>query len=100
MGHRVLRTQVRCSFSPLNTTNSRFLYTGSDDAKVYIYDIMTGEKISVLTPSGGEDFMFGERDLVRDVSWHPHKPYLSCTSFFGKISVYKFFAGGNEAVVD
>ncbi|KAI8621148.1 WD40-repeat-containing domain protein [Chytriomyces sp. MP71] len=41
-GHSVLRTLIRCHYSPGN----RFLYTGSSDGKVYIYD-------PVRDPSGG-----------------------------------------------
>ncbi|TPX77541.1 hypothetical protein CcCBS67573_g01174 [Chytriomyces confervae] len=44
-GHSVLRTLIRCHFSPASTSN-RYLYTGSSDGSVYIYD-------PVAHPSGG-----------------------------------------------
>ncbi|KAF9994669.1 hypothetical protein BGZ79_000543, partial [Entomortierella chlamydospora] len=36
-GHKVLRTLIRCHFSPAHTTGQRYLYTGSADGKVAIY---------------------------------------------------------------
>ncbi|KAI9342650.1 WD40-repeat-containing domain protein [Obelidium mucronatum] len=45
-GHSVLRTLIRCHYSPASTGH-RYLYTGSADGSVYIYD-------PVLNPSGGE----------------------------------------------
>lgn len=50
-GHKVGRTQIRCAFSPLHTTNSRYLYTGSADGVVHIYDILTCETVAKLKPS-------------------------------------------------
>ncbi|KAJ3352121.1 hypothetical protein HDU83_008304 [Entophlyctis luteolus] len=44
-GHSVLRTLIRCHFSP-STTGHRYIYSGSADGNVYIYD-------PKLHPSGG-----------------------------------------------
>ncbi|KAJ3140916.1 hypothetical protein HK100_008280 [Physocladia obscura] len=44
-GHKVLRTLIRCHYSPENTGH-RYIYSGSSDGCVYIYD-------PVLHPSGG-----------------------------------------------
>ncbi|KAI5079705.1 hypothetical protein GOP47_0005184 [Adiantum capillus-veneris] len=41
-GHRVLRTLIRCYFSPMFTTGQKYIYTGSHDGCVYIYDVLTG----------------------------------------------------------
>lgn len=38
-GHSVLQTLIRCHFSPPGSTNSRYVYTGSQDGKVYIYNL-------------------------------------------------------------
>ncbi|PCH02162.1 hypothetical protein PENOC_044640 [Penicillium occitanis (nom. inval.)] len=38
-GHKVLRTLIRCHFSPPSSTNSRYVYSGSYDGKVYVYNI-------------------------------------------------------------
>ncbi|KAF9576494.1 hypothetical protein EC968_007972 [Mortierella alpina] len=36
-GHKVLRTLIRCHFSPVHSTGQRYLYTGSADGMVHIY---------------------------------------------------------------
>src|SRR5436190_19331234 len=38
-GHKVLKTLIRCHFSPPGSTNSRYVYTGSQDGKVYVYNL-------------------------------------------------------------
>lgn len=42
--HAVLITLVRCGFSPA-ITGSRFLYSGSADGRIYIYDVFSGDLI-------------------------------------------------------
>jgi len=42
MGHGVLSTLIRCQFSPIETTGQRYVYTGSSDGRIHIYDLMTG----------------------------------------------------------
>jgi WD repeat-containing protein 23 len=87
-GHKVLMTLIRCYFSPLTTTGQRFVYSGSADGKVFIYDTFTGKKVSVLeTTNVDEDFGMGE-DVCRDVSWHPYHPYIAATSFDQKITYF------------
>ncbi len=71
-GHSVLQTLIRCHFSPINTTGQSYLYTGSSDGKVYIYDILTGDVVQTLS---------GHNSIVRDVSWHPHLPLLLSSSW-------------------
>ncbi|KAK4995829.1 hypothetical protein LTR66_004428 [Elasticomyces elasticus] len=38
-GHRVLKTLIRCHFSPPNSSDQRYVYTGSQDGGVYIYNL-------------------------------------------------------------
>lgn len=71
-GHRVLQTLVRCYFSPKETTGQNFVYTGSQDGSICIYDVLTGEMVQKLR---------GHTAIVRDVSWHPHKPLLLSSSW-------------------
>ena len=35
-GHQVLRTLIRCNFSPAETTGSQYLYSGSSDGKIHV----------------------------------------------------------------
>jgi DDB1- and CUL4-associated factor 11 len=87
-GHRVLRTLIRCHFSPPGSTNSRYVYSGSEDGKVYIWnmdatlagkvDVYAGTKNS-RPPYGGHDAMGANMmwsTCVRDASWHPSAPMI------------------------
>ncbi len=62
-GHSVLMTLIRCYFSPAETTGQQYIYTGSADGCVYVYDSLTGVRVAKL---GGHS-----NAPVRDVSWHP-----------------------------
>jgi WD40 repeat protein len=70
-GHRVLQTLVRAYFSPVESTGQRYIYTGSTDGTVYIYDVVTGETVRKLS---------GHAATVRDVSWHPTLPVIATSS--------------------
>ena len=51
-GHSVYQTLIRCQFSPLETTGQRYIYTGSSDGRVFIYDLVTGDTAMILKKSG------------------------------------------------
>ena len=53
-GHTVLQTLIRAYFSPAHSTGQRFVYTGSADGTVRIY---------------------GERPLVKVLTWLVPKMY-------------------------
>ena len=98
-GHSVLKTLIRCHFSPPGSSDSRYVYTGSEDGCVYIYnlDATIAGKINVkhatwnTRPQGQEDpdFFDYETDhgtwktCVRDASWHPNAPVIAATSWNG-----------------
>eukprot|EP00993_Chasmostoma_nieuportense_P006937 NODE_760_length_1890_cov_25.587067_g707_i0.p1 GENE.NODE_760_length_1890_cov_25.587067_g707_i0~~NODE_760_length_1890_cov_25.587067_g707_i0.p1 ORF type:complete len:580 (-),score=147.56 NODE_760_length_1890_cov_25.587067_g707_i0:116-1855(-) len=73
-GHRVLQTLIRGHFSPLATTGQKYLYCGSHDGCVYVYNLLTGDLVTRLTH---------HNMVVRDVAWHPTLPYLITTSWDG-----------------
>lgn len=99
-GHRVLKTLIRCHFSPPDSTNSRYVYTGSEDGSVYIYnlDASLAGKIDVNTatyhsrpkdPDLVDQYELHSRrnndswkTCVRDASWHPNAPIIA-----GKVPV-------------
>eukprot|EP01099_Mayorella_cantabrigiensis_P008694 TRINITY_DN821_c0_g4_i1.p1 TRINITY_DN821_c0_g4~~TRINITY_DN821_c0_g4_i1.p1 ORF type:complete len:484 (-),score=75.44 TRINITY_DN821_c0_g4_i1:17-1468(-) len=62
-GHQVFQTLIRSYFSPLYSTGQRYIYTGSADGCIYIYDVLTGEIV--------ERLQIHNNSVVRDVSWHP-----------------------------
>lgn len=96
-GHSVLKTLIRCHFSPPVSTNSRYVYSGSEDGRVHIYnlDATLAGKIDVQdatndtrprNPSlynGSYDYDEGDQDgpvwktCVRDASWHPNAPVIA-----------------------
>ncbi|KAL8708258.1 MAG: hypothetical protein Q9220_006835 [cf. Caloplaca sp. 1 TL-2023] len=101
-GHRVLKTLIRCHFSPPGSTDSRYVYSGSEDGSVYIYnmDATLAGKIDVnkatfhSRPQDPDLYthqyeMRGSRNpdqwktCVRDASWHPTAPVVAATSWNG-----------------
>lgn len=100
-GHSVLKTLIRCHFSPPGSTNNRYVYSGSEDGKVYIYnlDATLAGKIDVSKatrhsrprhPDLFYDTGYGDsrgrstwKTCVRDASWHPNVPIIAATSWNG-----------------
>ena len=85
-GHKVQRTLIRCHFSPPGSTNSRYVYSGSYDGFVYVWnlDATIAAKIDVKSVTEGLRIPGYEPQarrrewmtLVRDVGWHPNAPLL------------------------
>ncbi|XP_042491429.1 LEC14B protein [Macadamia integrifolia] len=86
-GHSVLRTLIRCYFSPAYSTGQKYIYTGSNDHCVYIYDLVSGAQVAKLGY---------HESTVRDCSWHPSYPMLVSSSWDGVIAKWEF-PGGGEA---
>ena len=97
-GHSVLRTLIRCYFSPSSTTGQRYLYTGSEDGKIHVFGL-DGEIVRVIDvnaiklPQSPLDafrrnfnsyhmnWNLEERAVVRDIAWHPFHPFLACSTW-------------------
>ena len=76
-GHAVLQTLIRAKFSPAYTSRN-YVYSGSACGSVYIWDrYHGGSPIRIL--DGGHD------DVVRDVDWHPHEPFIVSLGFDGQV---------------
>ncbi|KAI1212552.1 WD40 repeat-like protein [Annulohypoxylon truncatum] len=99
-GHKVLRTLIRCHFSPPGSTNSRYVYSGSHDGKVYVYnmdatiaatiDVKNSTSQARTLPRAGGSFrqfynggLPGWSTVVRDASWHPNAPFIAASSLNG-----------------
>ncbi|KAL4805543.1 WD40-repeat-containing domain protein [Aspergillus unguis] len=99
-GHRVLRTLIRCHFSPPGSTDSRYVYSGSADGKVYVWnldatlagtvDVQKATEFSRPRHRRHQRRMYFGRDdgnkwktCVRDASWHPNAPVIAATSWNG-----------------
>ncbi|KAI9368802.1 WD40-repeat-containing domain protein [Aspergillus egyptiacus] len=94
-GHRVLRTLIRCHFSPPGSTDSRYVYSGSEDGKVYVYnlDATLAGTIDVRKATHfsrphkrrfhGRTSENDWKTCVRDASWHPTVPVMAATAWNG-----------------
>jgi len=78
-GHKIFQTLIRSYFSPCETTGQRYIYTGSYDGILYVYDILTGEIVQQLK---------GHKATIRDSSWHPYEPMLTTTSWDGVVRLW------------
>jgi WD repeat-containing protein 23 len=94
-GHKVLKTLIRCHFSPPTSSNSRYVYTGSSDGKVYIYNLDATLAGVVNVRKGTHNSRPRDpnplinyhglnmgpigawRTCVRDASWHPSAPIIA-----------------------
>lgn len=87
-GHNVHTTLIRCHFSPLYGTGQRYVYSGSYDGKVFIYDTVTGDNIMKLQlPNEGNYF---HESVCRDCAWHPYSQSIITTSFIGEIHKWEY----------
>ncbi|KAI5820418.1 WD40-repeat-containing domain protein, partial [Pyronema omphalodes] len=98
-GHKVYRTLIRCYFSPLQSTGSRYVYTGSADGVVRIFNIdstlastidvnSATEAVRKANEGHGDAHSWyhghNHKDCcIRDVSWHPSAPVVAATGFQG-----------------
>ncbi|CAG9462039.1 unnamed protein product [Pedinophyceae sp. YPF-701] len=78
-GHKNLATLIRAYFSPADSTGRRYIYTGSYDGAVRVYDAVTG---------GVHRTLRFHKQVVRDVAWHPTLPELVTTSFDGTVVLW------------
>ena len=90
-GHRVQQTLIRSYFSPRESTGQRYIYTGSYNGRVYVYDVLTGKPVQVIV---------GHRAVVRDVSWHPHQPVLASTSWDRTVGIWAHRQGAPQRTVE
>jgi WD repeat-containing protein 23 len=80
-GHGVLHTLIRAYFSPEFTTGQQYIYSGCSTGKVVIWDTLSGEIVKRLS---------GQRQCVRDVSWHPYENKIVSTSWDGSLYLWEF----------
>ncbi|KAK6130382.1 hypothetical protein DH2020_035887 [Rehmannia glutinosa] len=88
-GHTVLRTLIRCYFSPAYSTGQKYIYTGSTDSSVYVYDVVSGGQVAKL------DY---HEDPVRDCNWHPFYPMIVSSSWDGMIARWEFPGNGENTL--
>ncbi|KAL5604372.1 hypothetical protein BROUX41_002344 [Berkeleyomyces rouxiae] len=93
--HRVMRSLIRCYFSPAGQTSGRYLVTGSADGQVYVFnldgtvartiDVAQATQPAVSQLSDPEDLhsVLGWQTVVRDVAWHPTERAIVASAFNG-----------------
>ncbi|XP_073303734.1 LEC14B homolog [Primulina huaijiensis] len=89
-GHSVLCTLIRCYFSPAYSTGQKYIYTGSTDGSVYIYDVVSGDQVAKLDFHG---------EPVRDCNWHPCYPMIVSSSWDGIIAGWEFPGKGEDSML-
>ncbi|KAM0788998.1 hypothetical protein ACM66B_003067 [Microbotryomycetes sp. NB124-2] len=126
-GHAVLRTLIRCHFSPASVTNQQYVYSGSADGRIHIWSLdgQVVQKIDrkythPLLDSATGDYndpssyalrstrappARGYGRVVRDVSWHPTRPELMSTAWSegqieGSIARHEWRGALGESVED
>jgi WD40 repeat protein len=75
--YRSSLSRIRCSFSPCG----RFIASGSEDSRGYVYDLRQGTLLQKLT---------GATDVVTDCLFHPFQPVIFTSSFDGRLRYYSF----------
>ncbi|PSR85749.1 WD40-repeat-containing domain protein [Coniella lustricola] len=109
-GHKVQGTLIRCHFSPAGSTDSRYVYSGSHDGKVYVWNMDATLETTIdvgksthwhgRVPGGGRPWRRGSVDhwncCVREPYWHPNAPILAASSWggydmsFGSVSIHSW----------
>lgn len=105
-GHTVLRTLIRCHFSPEATTGQHYVYSGSYDGRIHIWNLdgtikqvldrshtmplftkrSTTNTIKMNDPSQpdrplGTYPTASSSPVVRDVSWAPYSPNIMSSAW-------------------
>ncbi|OJA12343.1 hypothetical protein AZE42_02787 [Rhizopogon vesiculosus] len=109
-GHAVLRTLIRCHFSPAETTGGQYIYSGSADGKIHIWSL-DGRIVQILDRSKTSAMSFNplaeelepfepniDRSTVcvRDVSWNGNEPMMMSAGWDGGRSSSKSIVARHE----
>eukprot|EP01084_Bolivina_argentea_P087438 157926_1 len=89
-GHSVSRTLCRSGFSPIHCTSAKYVYCGSADCSIYIYNILDASIHSTLR---------GHSDIVRDVCWHPYLPIIVSASWDGSVVTWGYQGSSKDGTV-
>lgn len=58
-GHAVLRTLIRCHFSPMETTGGQYIYSGSSDGRIHVWNCSLSCMRTPSTNPGKPDMVTG-----------------------------------------
>lgn len=123
VGHTVARTLIRSYFSPAETTNQQYIYSGSADGSICIWHLdgtlisrdytrirnLDSHDWSHVSGNGShipydEFFEWYNRQhagfLTRDVSWHPYAPVIyACLSYELDMNPFPSYGSGLGEIV-
>jgi len=88
-GHQVHMSLIRCHFSPMHGTAQRYIYTGSYDGRIYIYDTISGQNVACLETTNNDPNALNS-PVIRDCAWHPYSNTLVSTNFIGEIHKWEY----------
>ncbi|KYR00495.1 WD40 repeat-containing protein [Tieghemostelium lacteum] len=88
-GHSVEQTLIRCYFSPTETTAQKYIYTGSFQGNIYIYETLTGKLVQILKD---------QRGTIRDLAWSPHSMEIISTNWAGCIVKWDDFSDTRDTI--
>lgn len=66
-GHAVLKTLIRCHFSPMSTTGQKYVYSGSADGRIHIWSL-DGRVVQVLDRSKAKAIFAADGEGAADPS--------------------------------
>ncbi|PWN53676.1 WD40 repeat-like protein [Violaceomyces palustris] len=72
-GHAVLKTLIRCHFSPMATTGQKYIYSGSADGKIHIWSL-DGKVVQILDRAQSRSIYTDEDGSAADPSSAWPKP--------------------------
>lgn len=84
-GHTVMRTLIRCHFSPIESTGSSYIYSGSSDGRVHVCVELVITHMTVLEHStqiwslDGRVVQVLDRSKTLPISFDPSAPELADT---------------------
>uniref|UniRef100_A0A0D9ZZ22 Uncharacterized protein n=1 Tax=Oryza glumipatula TaxID=40148 RepID=A0A0D9ZZ22_9ORYZ len=83
---------IRKMTSNADSTGQKYIYTGSYDSSVCIYDVVSGSQVAKLK---------GYHQLaIRDCSWHPFDPMLVSSSWDGRVAKWSRSSCQQEETTD
>lgn len=121
-GHTVLQTLIRCHFSPMHTTGQKYIYSGSYDGKIHIWNldgtvaqVLDRTRTRPLVSRGGNSTKMSDPSLpdrplhsyeahnyapvVRDVSWSPFTPTIMSSAWGqggGSVAMHEWRGSGKR----
>jgi len=123
-GHMVMQTLIRCHFSPEATTGQRYIYSGSYDGRIHIWNLdgtiaqvldrsqmiplltrgAVSNQIKMNDPSmpdraHGTYPVAASTPVVRDVSWAPYSPNIMSSAWTesgGSVAMHEWKGSGKR----